>query len=151
MIHSTRLRKVEKWKQIAGRVLKGEEAGMVRADGFEVQVKGVAFTAKDHRITKDKEGVILVNGKSPWGVDGGLPSVTLTWTVSMNGRPLKVPAAAIDNLFQPDPDSLVLLTPGKASDQALVLMTNSDGAGAYCVIWSFKAGEYCGREVFVPF
>ena len=150
-VHSSRLRQVAKWKKIPGRVLKGEEAGMVRADGFEVQVKGVPFLVKDHRITKDKQGQEWVDGKSPWGMDGGIPQVTLTWTVSLNGQRLKVPATAVDNLYQPNPDSLVLFTPGKASDQAVVLMLNGDGAGGYCVAWAFKAGEYCGREVFVPF
>lgn len=148
-IHSSRLRPMTKWKQVMGRVIE-EETGVVGADGFEVRIKGVPFIAVDHRITKDKDGVAMVDGKSPWGVDGGLPSVTLTWTVSLNGQPLKVRGMAVDNLFQPSPETLVLLTPGKAADQAVVLMLNSDGAGGYCVAWAFKAGQYCGREVFVP-
>ena len=149
-IHSSRLRTLTKWKQVLGRVTK-DETGIVGADEFEVKVQGVPFAAGKHRITKDKDGLALVDGKSPWGVDGGLPSSTLTWTVSLRGEPLKVPDMAVNNLFQPNPETLVLLTPGKASDQSVVIMTNSDGAGGYCVAWSFKAGQYCGRIVFMPF
>lgn len=149
-IHSSRLRPLGKWKQVMGRV-KTDDSGVVGAEGFEVRVKGVPFKAADHRIAKDKDGLALVDGKSPWGVDGGLPAVTLTWMVSFNGQPLPVPAKSVENLYQPNPETLVLLTPTRASDQAVVLMVNSDGAGAYCVAWSFKGGQYCGRAVFVPF
>lgn len=92
-----------------------------------------------------------VDGQSPWGMDGGLPRQFLSLTVSLKGQPVALPGAATANLYQPNLESLVLLTPARASDQALVIMTNGDGAGGYCVVWAFRNGTYMGREVFVPF
>jgi hypothetical protein len=43
---------------------------------------------------------------------------------------------------------MVLLTPGDPSDRALVFMSNSDGAGAYVVFWTFAKGRYVSRTVF---
>jgi hypothetical protein len=123
----------------------------VQADGLQATVKALPFVAKDHRITKDKDGLELVDGESPWGMDGGLPKQSLTLSVSLNGKPVALPKEALANLYQPNLESLVLLTPSKASGQALLIMTNGDGAGGYCVAWSFKNGIYTGREVFVPF
>jgi hypothetical protein len=150
-VHSSRLQPVAGWKQVAGREQPDKSAAGVKADGLEVTIKALPFVAARHKITKDAQGMELVDGQSPWGMDGGLPGQSLSLTVSLNGQPVVLPKAATANLFQPNLETLVLLTPARASDQALVIMTNGDGGGGYCVVWAFRNGIYVGREVFVPF
>jgi len=51
-------------------------------------------------------------------------------------------------------DEFVLDTVRVVNDpagQALMLMLNSNGAGAYFVIWVFQDGRYRGRTVFNSF
>jgi hypothetical protein len=150
-IHTSRLKSVSRWRQVGGTEHAAGKASAVRLNGFEFRVKAVPFVAKDHKITEDKNGLKWVDGKSPWGCDGGLPDQSLALALTLNGRPVPLPETAGDNLYQPNLDSLVLLTPGDPGASALVLMTNSDGAGGYCVVWSFKNGRYGGRAVFCPF
>jgi hypothetical protein len=150
-IHTSRLKSVSRWRQTAGAEHASGNTASIRLAGFEVQVKAVPFVEKDHRITEDKNGLKWVDGKSPWGCDGGLPDQSIALTLTLNGRPVPLPKSAVDNLYEPNLDSLVLLTPADPAASALVLMTNSDGAGGYCVVWSFKNGQYCGRAVFCPF
>ena len=57
---------------------------------------------------------------------------------------------ATRDLFEPDMESLVILTPGKPAAQLVVAMWNSDGAGGYLVAWSFVNGTYAGRTVMSP-
>jgi hypothetical protein len=150
-VHSSRLQPVNQWKQVAGRQGPGKSAASVKADGLEAKVKAEPFVPSRHKITHDAQGMELVDGQSPWGMDGGLPREYLNLTVFLNSQPVALPETATANLYQPNLESLVLLTPGKASDHAIVIMTNGDGAGGYCVVWAFRKGVYAGREVFVPF
>lgn len=104
---------------------------------------------EDHKITK-KDGETLVDGRHVWGRDGGLPEKSLALTVKLDGKAVKIPAEAVRDLFEPEMDSLVILTPGKPAAQMVVAMWNSDGAGGYLVAWSFVNGKYAGRTVMAP-
>ena len=75
---------------------------------------------------------------------------SLALTVKLNGRAVEIPAEATRDLFEPDMDALVILTPGKPAAQMVVAMWNSDGAGGYLVAWSFVNGKYAGRTVMSP-
>ncbi|MDB6071045.1 MAG: hypothetical protein JWL81_2216 [Verrucomicrobiales bacterium] len=150
-IHSSRLVGVGKWKAAQTKAEDDAAVAKVELDGYEVKVESVPFQKEKHRLTKDGDGMALVDGVSPWGVDGGLPTRSMKLTLSIDGKPLALPAAATADLYQPNSGSLMLLTPRNAGELAVVLMMNSDGAGAYCVAWSFSKGRYVGREVFVPY
>ena len=91
-----------------------------------------------------------MHGRHPWGVDGGLPTRSLALAVKLDGKTVAVPAEATRDLFEPDMESLVILTPGKPAAQLVVAMWNSDGAGGYLVAWSFVNGTYAGRTVMSP-
>jgi hypothetical protein len=150
-MHASRLSKINSWLQLASAPADGGKETILREDDFEVRVRRAPFVAAEHRITRDDAGLYLVDGKRPWGQDGGLPHESLALAVTQAGKKVAVPAAATGDLFEPNMDSMVVLTPAKPSEQALVLMLNSDGAGAYGVIWAFERGRYRGRAVFNPF
>lgn len=145
-IHGSRLKPVSDWKAF------GPEGstGVLKHGGFEAVVQDPAFVASEHRITKDTDGMILVNGKSPWGQDGGEPSRLLKLAVSIDGKAVALPAEATDNLYEPNLETLVLLTPGDPAEHAFLMMANGDGAGGYYVVWAFENGIYRGRAVIMP-
>jgi hypothetical protein len=149
-IHSSRLKKLVGWKQIAASKVSAPDEGTVSHAGAEVEVTAAPFVAKEHKITKTKDGPSLVDGRHPWGTDGGLPAKSLALTVKLAGSAVPIPVEATHDLFEPDMDSLVILTPGKPAAQMVVAMWNSDGAGGYLVAWSFVNGRYAGRSVMAP-
>ncbi len=148
-MHSSRLKKLDGWKQIAAAKDGTEDKGTVSHAGAEVAVTAAKFVEKDHKITK-KENETLVDGRHVWGRDGGLPAKSLALSVKLDGKTVPVPAEATRDLFEPNMDSLVILTPGKPAAQMAVAMWNSDGAGGYLVAWSFVNGKYAGRTVMAP-
>jgi hypothetical protein len=147
-IHSSRLRKIDKWKQIPGRESKDKKSATAKHENAEVKVQTAPFTASEHKVAKDKDGGIKVDGLSIWGTDGEVPHRTLSISVSIDGKAVALPAEATRDLFEPNMETLVLLAPPQPSGATVVLMQNSDGAGAYCVVWSFANGCYTGRTVF---
>ena len=117
---------------------------------MEVTVTSVQFVAKEHKVTKTEEGATVVDGKEIWGVDGGVPDKAMSLTVNIDGKAVSLPASAITDLFQPNLETLTILTPPKPSGPTIVLMQNSDGAGGYTVAWSFAGGKYVDREILGP-
>jgi hypothetical protein len=145
-LHGSRLKPVKEWKATGPE----GDSGRLRYQTFEATVKGPAFVAAEHQITTDADGMVRVDGKIPWGEDGGEPDYDLVLAVSINGKSVKLPAEATENLYNPNLSTLVLLTPGDPSEHALLMMANSDGAGGYYVVWSFEKGLYRGRAMLMP-
>lgn len=149
-VHSSRLKKLKDWKQFKTQA-KASDSGTVAAGELEAEVKGVPFVEKDHKIGKDKDGYIeKVDGREIWGTDGTLPTKTLVLSVKIDGKAVTLPPEATHDLYQPNVETLSIITPGKTEEQAVVVMWNSDGAGGYMVAWSFVKGKYAGRTIFVP-
>lgn len=152
-IHSSRLKKVTSWKQLpVTKAAEGGDSAVLKHADTEIQVKAVPFDVKQHKVTKDENGIVLkVDGGQVWGRDGDLPANSIALTVKLGGQEVPLPKEALEHLYDPNMESLALLTPGDPAKHALVLMVNGDGAGAYCVVWSFENGGYRGRAVFAPF
>ena len=146
-VHNSRLKKLEGWKQAAGTPAKDGNAAGVKSGGVEAKVTAAPFVAAEHKITKEKEYVKEVDGHTIWGTDGNLPTKSLALTLTVDGKPVTLPAEAIRDLYQPNMETLALLTKGKPGEHALVVMQNSDGAGGYTVVWAIAAGKYAGRTI----
>lgn len=146
-VHNSRLKKLDGWKQTAGAPDKDGNAARVKSGGMEAKVTASPFVAAEHKITKNKEIVKQVDGHAIWGTDGDLPKKTLALTLTVDGKPVTLPAEATHDLYEPNMESLALLTPGKPGEHALVVMQNSDGAGGYTVVWAIAAGKYVGRTI----
>ena len=145
-LHGSRLKPVDHWKAV------GPEGatGRLSHKTFAVKVSTPAFDATAHKITRNADGMVLVDGQIPWGEDGGEPSRGLSISLSIGGRKVEIPAAATDNLYEPNLETLVLLTPGDPAERAFLMMQNSDGAGGYVVVWAFEKGAYRGRAIIMP-
>lgn len=148
-IHGSRLKSVKTWAQAAGK--EEGKAAAAALGGFKIRVAEGEFKAAEHKLGR-KEGLLeTIDGHEVHGTDGEVPSRTLTLSATLDGKPVTLPAEATRDLYQPNLDSLIVLAPAGKQGQALVAMMNSDGAGAYCVVWAFSGGKYAGRTVFLPF
>lgn len=145
-LHGSRLKPVNRWKTIAPE----GATGRLSHKTFLAEVSATGFDAGAHRISRNADGMTLVDGKVPWGQDGGEPRRGLKLSVSIGGRKVEIPAAATENLYEPNLETLVLLTPGDPAGRAFLMMQNSDGAGGYVVVWAFEKGIYRGRAVIMP-
>ncbi|HEX2751421.1 MAG TPA: SH3 domain-containing protein [Verrucomicrobiales bacterium] len=147
-IHTSRLQKLDKWKETSAAAVKEGKPATVKNGSFQAQVQSAPFVPADHKVKKNKEGSTTVDGHEIHGTDGTVPQKSLSLTVTVDGKAVTVPAEATRDLFEPNMETLKLLTPPKAGGPTLVVMENSDGAGAYCVAWTFTNGSYTGRVVF---
>ena len=146
-IHASRLKPVAGWKQVGTGSVLTDARSILKHEGFEALVTSAPFVAQDHETEKLADGVYEVDGAVPWGTDGGLPRLSLSLSVTVNGTKILIPKEATRDLFEPNFETTVLLTPGDPSDRALLFMSNSDGAGAYGVFWAFAKGRYVSRAV----
>ena len=148
-IHISRLKSLKSWKQFAATPAKN--TGLLKTAGAEIKVTSVPFVPADHKLAKDLDGVYTVDGGIVWGRDGELPEKSIAMTLKLGGKEVPLPKEALQNVYEPNMESLYLLTPGDPAKQAVIIMMNGDGAGAYCVAWAFYGGVYRGRAIFVPF
>lgn len=125
---------------------------------MKVQVEGGEFDAKAHRLTKGDEAgqgdwIRLIDGKPFWGTDGGVPRTTYrSISASLGETEMKVPAAALSDVFEPNLSAENTYVMADAETDAIYLVGgNSDGAGAYVVAFRFEDGKYAGRIVLSPF
>jgi hypothetical protein len=149
-IHASRLKSIKSWKQIPVTDVKNQDRGILHHEGFEVRVTATPFVAAEHKITRTAENQPLIDGRTFLGADGDLPHRSLSVAVKLNGKAIEIPKADFVDLYEPNMETIVLLTPSQPSDRALIVMSNSDGAGGYSVVWAFEQGKYCGRTVMGP-
>jgi len=146
-IHTSRLKPLKSWKESPAKVEAEGAKATATAGGLTASVQKLPFDAARNKIEKGGNGEVKVNGRVIQGTDGEAPTDSLALTVSVNGKAVSLPAAAVTDLFQPNPESLVLLTPPDGGSTVIVLMQNSDGAGSYGVAWSFNGATYTGRAL----
>jgi hypothetical protein len=89
----------------------------------------------------------FINGKQYWGTDGELPkSEYKSIIIQIGARKISLPLAALDNLFQPSIYSTIVHI-DFPNDIIYIEASNSDGAGAYDVMWRVEKGVYKDRFI----
>ena len=150
-IHGSRLISAKNWPQHPGKAEPNSKTATVQHGAWSVTLAEAPFDGSKHKLTRpNAESPMMLDGKPYWGMDGGMPNRALVLKVAFEGRPIEVPEAAVDNLFQPNPETLILIQ--RPDGGILILSENSDGGGGYCAVWSFsKAGKYIGRLAYSPY
>ncbi|GGB26447.1 hypothetical protein GCM10011511_58000 [Puia dinghuensis] len=123
-------------------------------DSLKVEVTAQPFVRAHYRLTHSKENpgtIDAINGKQYWGTDGELPktaykSITITW----GEREMVLPQSAIEDLFEPSLHNTAVNYDRK-NDILYIHSENSDGAGAYDVIWKVEKGVYTERYIAYGF
>lgn len=130
------------------------DAVTLSKDSIAITVTLKAFDKQKHRYRYFKEGkdqIELIDNKKYWGTDGGMPAVEYSSIVIKTGRKIfQLPEQALNNLFEPNLYNTEVNF--DAENNILYIQSmNSDGAGAYHVIWKVKNGIYKERYIAYGF
>ena len=127
---------------------------------IEVEVARTPFDAqKEISFFTKKDGYYqFYRNKEMWGVDGNLPHFRYQFIrVKINGKTIEVPSEVLENLFEPTiisqrSEEKYVSVYVDATENLLYLMsTNSQGAGAYEVVFIFQDQKFSKAIAVLPF
>jgi hypothetical protein len=125
-----------------------------RTSDFLIRLSKKKFNPKEHKFTYSKPNpsqniaseLVKIDGKRFWGEDETIPKESISnIKITHNNTPILIPDSAFKDLYEPSFNT-TSISNGPANAFYL-LMTNSDGAGGYTVIWIFKDDKYYGRYI----
>jgi hypothetical protein len=83
----------------------------------------------------------MIDGMRAWGIEGGIPHAKISSIkLIMLGKEILLPSGEYSNLFEPDFRTINFYL-GK-SQTIFIHMMNSDGGGAYDVVFIIENGKY---------
>lgn len=130
------------------------DSGVFKWGGSSIIIKQKAFNSKQHKLfyskSDPKENIkselLKIDDKRFWGTDGEIPKkVLVSVKVIINGHSIAAPESAFDDLYEPHLNSISICR--GPDNMFYISMANSDGAGAYTIIWVFRDGKYIGRYI----
>jgi len=134
-IYKTKASLLPEWKSI------NSKSGKIK-----VRVNTAEYLSKKHIFRKIDEDNYFIDGKYFWGTDGEIPKTGISSVqMSIDNIPIILPANAYNDLYEPSLRTLSF-TQGPGNT-IYIKMDNSDGAGAYSIIWIIKEGKYYGRYI----
>jgi hypothetical protein len=156
-IYKDRVSLLTNWKTIK-RHSTNSNISAFKTDSLIITIKKADFDPKKHKLfysksnPKENIGKYLqkIDGKSFWGADGDLPKKLISYLkVIKNGFEISIPKNCFSDLYEPNFQTLSIF---KGPENILYIkMDNSDGAGAYTIIWIFKDNKYYGRSIDTAF
>ncbi|SRR5258706_1564676 len=124
-------------------------------DSIKVEIRIKPFKEIENKIELrmrgDQKDVLKINGGETWGNFGTMPHTEyqfVQYSFGKNGRSL--PKESIFNLYNPDLERTNVYF-SEINNTIYITAINSDGAGAYALVWIIKKGGYLKRELAVPF
>lgn len=153
-VHSSRLQGLDIFESIP--IIENQEAKIVlSAHDVKVEIISSKFDAKSHEIQSEKNGDYIyyskIDGERFWGEDGGIPKIEYdSIIVEVGGDRLVFSKTNFKNLYNPNLDYTEAHYDRK-NDQLYLSTLNSDGAGAYGVLWIISKSELKEKYVFSPF
>lgn len=152
-IYSDRLKMIDEYKELKAKEETAHRS-TYRYGDIVVSISTEPFkkTTEKFQYYKDNtEQIEFINGKPYYGRDGGYPTSRYkNITITIKGKSLTLPFAAIENLFEPN----LALTKAFYDEQNDILYihsSNGDGAGNYEVIWRIEKGKYRDRNIAFGF
>jgi hypothetical protein len=145
-IDKTRLLPLSQFKSLNKKQI-GKHIAIVSNDSISITINSSAFIAKNHKLHHygiDK--LLSIDEKHVWGTDGEVPKVKISAVnVSINNISITIPKSEFDDLYEPNfKDFNVYLS---KNGTLYIEMDNSDGAGAYTIIWVIKNNQYLKRYI----
>lgn len=133
---------------------KGENSISFQKDAVKITLTQQKFNKQQYKFSYYKDAptqIERINGKQYWGTDGGLPTTAYqSVIIQIGAKTLRLPATALSNLFEPNLENTIINYDQK-NDILYIHSMNSDGAGAYDVIWRIEKGVYKDRYVAYGF
>jgi len=131
------------------RTLSASQA-ILKVDSTVLIIKTRQFNNKGHYIHHAKGSTIVdkIDDKLPIGVDGGLPSVEISvFSLNINNKAITIPRTSFTDIYQPNIKNLNIYS-DKKGNIYLYMPGNSDGAGAYDVVWIVNSSKLVCRYVY---
>lgn len=129
-------------------IKQGKNWCAAKNDSISVELRSSRFLAKRHKLAYNKPDknktyrfIEKIDGRDFWGTDGEMPRRAVSQlNMSFKGKPVAIPVTAYNDLYEP---RFSTLTVSIAPDNTIYIeLDNSDGAGAYTIIWVIKGGVY---------
>ncbi|MFI5158056.1 MAG: SH3 domain-containing protein [Sphingobacteriales bacterium] len=149
-IYKNRLTPLSKFKSI-NKVKLFKDSCVAINDSVTVVVKSNLFNPLKHKliyssVPGEQRVLIKIAGRHFWGTDGEMPKKVISLVkVVKNNVLIILPKNTFDDLYEPSFRTLKVYF-GK-NNVMYIEMDNSDGAGAYTIIWIIKDGKYFSRYI----
>ena len=133
-IHKTRLHPIEDLDEYKGKTF-----------SFNYNLKKFSL---DNKICDfDGEWLTGINGRKFYGTDGNIPKIEVAGIKAMmNGKIIKIPSILYEDIFECNHSFQIK----KNKDNYIVYQWNSDGAGAYLIVWVFGSDSLKQRLILIP-
>ncbi len=119
-------------------------------DSIKITITAEDFEPNRHQITKKNGFVTLIDGKKPWGIDGGLPYTGIKEIkIQINDYVFDLPKDELIDLFHPSFEELHVYV--SKDSLIFITMSNSDGAGAYELGFVIKDRSLLKRYIYHGF
>ncbi len=133
---------------------KSENTIALKMDTIEVSIFQSKFDKKKHKIKYAKDNptfIELIDNKQYWGTDGEMPNTQFEKiNIKIGKKSILLPKAAIEGLYQPS-FHYIQINYDKPNGIIYIQTSNSDGAGAYLVVWKVENGIYKERLIAYGF
>ncbi len=114
---------------------------------FSFEYKLIKFSLENKISDFDGKWLTKINGRRIYGTDGNMPKTEVVGIkVFMNGKKIEVPEMLYQDIFECNN----AFTINKNQNDYIVHQWNSDGAGAYLVVWVFGNEKLKQRLILIP-
>lgn len=154
-IHKSRVKFIQEFNEIPFKILT-DSLVEFKTDSIKLLVTKENFNPENKKLEyyyndssrNENNWLKKINGKEIWGLQRDIPKMQygkMILTIDKNSISLP-----IDNLFEPNLD-YTKVNIDKKSNTIYISTLNSDGAGAYMVLWVISNGEFKKQLKVIPF
>lgn len=131
-------------------ITKNKTSVILKNDSIEITISQSQFENNKHHFTYNKDApaqIELIDNKKYWGTDGEIPAIQFEKIIiSIGTKKIILPKQALTGLYEPSIYSAAAFYDQQTNTLYLSIM-NSDGAGAYEVVWKIENGVYKDRLI----
>lgn len=135
-------------------ITKNKTSVILKNDSIEISISQSRFEKNKHHFTYNKNApgqIELIDNKKYWGTDGGMPSTQFEKIIiSIGTKKITLPKQAFAGLYEPSIYSATAFY-DQQTNILFISTMNSDGAGAYEVVWKIENGIYQDRLIAYGF
>ena len=148
-IHASRVRRLSELSTSFQRTAK---SGLVtiKDENTKFNLRRSGFAKSKHEYEfDDNKWIVKIDGKIPYGIDGNYPKTKISrFDFWRNNILVDTPINEFNDLYEVNLGSIKLFR--HRDIFFITMLNNSDGAGAYDVIWVYQDDTYVKRVVIVP-
>jgi hypothetical protein len=154
-VHKSRVQLIEKFEKIPYSILTASNIEF-KKDSIKLEITKTKFIPKNNNLQYHKGNASKnemnwlekINGKDIWGTDGNIPKNQYgKFELTLGKNVFHLP---IENLYEPNLD-YTSVNIVRTNRTIYISALNSDGAGAYEVLWVIENGKIKERITTIPF